>query len=342
MENMCWLLDDAHTFTSVQRPIPTPADDEVVISVIANGICGSDVHFYAEGRLGNFKVTIPYAPGHEASGIITQVGKAIRNFREGDAVVIEPGIPCGHCELCKSGRYNLCPSVTFLSAPPIDGTFQSYIAIRSDCVHHMKPGMTFRQGAMVEPTAVAIHAANRAGNISGKSCLIFGAGAIGLLLLQVCKTYGAASVTCVDLIDARLQTAKSLGADETILLLKGQGSLTTIADIVFETAGSDTATATLFESAKVGGTVVQVGWPQSDTVLMKIACFLDKELVYTSVNRYANVFPRAIELISSKQIDVDAVVTNVFPFEQTAEAFEFTQKKAHQVVKTVVERTTVH
>ncbi|HBP38209.1 MAG TPA: alcohol dehydrogenase, partial [Clostridiales bacterium] len=120
--NRCLYLDDQHQLTLRHEPVPVPAADEVLVRIMANGICGSDVHFYKEGRLGNFVVTKPYIPGHEASGQIVALGSAVTGKAVGDKVVIEPGIPCGCCAWCRSGRYNLCPSVVFLSAPPVNGT----------------------------------------------------------------------------------------------------------------------------------------------------------------------------------------------------------------------------
>lgn len=132
MKNRRFLLDSEHHFTLTEEPVPVPKENEVLVKIAANGICGSDVHFYHEGRLGNFRVTVPYTPGHECSGVITETGAAVKEFRAGDRVVIEPGIPCGLCRYCKSGRYNLCRDVVFLSAPPVNGTFCDFVAIRSD------------------------------------------------------------------------------------------------------------------------------------------------------------------------------------------------------------------
>ncbi|MCX7012021.1 MAG: alcohol dehydrogenase catalytic domain-containing protein [Candidatus Sumerlaeota bacterium] len=176
-------LDARHRVEVCREPVPTPGRGEALVAIKANGICGSDIHFYQEGRLGNFVVTRPYLPGHEASGEVVGVGAGVVGVSPGDRVVIEPGIPCGRCPRCRSGRYNLCPEVVFLSAPPVDGTFCDYLSIRADMLHKMPEGMSFEMGALAEPTAVAVHAVNRGAVRYGDTAAILGCGPIGLLTL---------------------------------------------------------------------------------------------------------------------------------------------------------------
>jgi L-iditol 2-dehydrogenase len=328
-------LDAGHRFTIKEEPIPAPGPEEALVRVRANGICGSDIHFFREGRLGNFVVTDPYLPGHEACGVVEALGQGVRNCRVGDRVVIEPGVPCGRCEYCRGGRYNLCPGVVFLSAPPTDGTFCDYLAIRADCLHLMPEGMTFEQGAMVEPAAVAVHAVNRARVAPGASGLILGCGPIGLLALQAFKASGGCHAICVDQARSRAEKAGELGADR-VFSVEDHPDLTDSADVVFETAGSSAATALAFQCARPGGTVVQVGWPEENCVSLDIAAFLGKELDYVSVNRYANAFPTAIEWISGGRIETDALVTHRFGLDATAEAFQFASEHRDEVIKAIV------
>ena len=334
--NRCAYLDCEHKFRIIEKEIKKPKNDEVLVKIIANGICGSDIHFYHEGRLGNFVVTDPYIPGHEASGIIEDIGKDVKDFSIGDHVVIEPGIPCGRCIYCKSGRYNLCKSVVFLSAPPVNGTFCDYLTIRSDCVHKIPDSLPFEHAALVEPAAVAVHTVNRARIKSGDTAVIIGTGTIGILTLQAFKAAGGKEAICIDVIDKRLNIAKSVGADKIINLNALHEDMNDIAEVVFETAGSPKATEMLFGYAKTGGHVVQVGWPAGNKVLMNIADFLDKELDYIGVNRYANAFPTAIAWISDGRICVDKLITHKFSPDQISEAFKFTFENPHEVMKTVV------
>lgn len=329
-------LDAQHRITIKHEEIPGPGNFEVLVKIEANGICGSDIHFFNEGKLGNFIVKEPYIPGHECSGTIAEIGKDVKGFSVGDHVVLEPGIPCGKCSFCRSGRYNLCMDVVFLSAPPINGTFCDYICIPSDMVYHIPKELTFEEGAMIEPAAVAVHAVNRARFRKGCTALVVGAGPIGLLTLQAFKAAGGGKVICSDINDYRLEFAKKLGANEVINPDKENISMQNIAEVVFETAGSDRATASLFQYASPGGCVVQVGWPRSSFVGMNIAQFIEKELDYIAVNRYANAYPIAIQWICDGRIKVKEMITHKFYFEKIEEAFKFTGENPGKVIKTIV------
>ncbi|HZJ83611.1 MAG TPA: NAD(P)-dependent alcohol dehydrogenase [Clostridia bacterium] len=329
-------LDKNHNLSILEMEIPRPSHHELVIKIMSNGICGSDIQFYNDGRLGNFVVTDPYVPGHEASGVVVEVGSDIKDISVGDRVVVEPGIPCGQCYYCRIGRYNLCKEVIFLSAPPINGTFCDYLAIRSDCVHKIPKGLSFEQASLAEPVAVAVHAINRAHFNPGATAVIVGAGPIGLLTLQAFKCAGGSKAICIDRVDRRLEIAKELGADEVINIQESNSELYEVADVIFETAGSTQATQTLFNLARVGGCVVQVGWPGDQVVDMNIANFIDKELDYVAVNRYANAFPTAIAWMADGRINVEKLITHRYSFDQVNEAFRYTGKNPDEVIKTVV------
>lgn len=329
------VLDAEHRITLTEAPLPVPGPGEALVRVEANGICGSDIHFYEVGRLGNFVVTDPYVPGHEACGTVADVGEGSSSVAAGDRVVIEPGIPCGHCRSCRRGRYNLCPEVVFLSEPSTDGTFCDYLTVRIDALHPMPVDMTFEQGALVEPTAVAVHAVNRVGVRNGETGLVLGCGPIGLLTLQAFRTAGGAGCICVDGIERRRALALALGAAEALAPeeLAGRDDL---ADVVFETAGSVTATREAFRLARPGGRVVQVGWPEENVVPLDVATFLTKELDYVSVNRYANAFPAAIAWLADGRVRAEPLITHRFELAEVAEAFRFTAENRGEVIKAIV------
>ena len=328
-------LDAEHRITMRQEAVPQAGAGEAVVRVRANGICGSDIHFYEAGRLGNFVVAEPYVPGHEACGVVAEVGEGVANVRPNDRVVIEPGIPCGRCALCRAGRYNLCADVVFLSAPPINGTFCDCLAVRADSLHPMPDGMSFEQGALVEPAAVAVHAVNRSQAAGAATAVVLGCGPIGLLCLQAFRAAGGSRVICVDPIAARRDKALALGADRAAA--PGEdAALAGAADVVFETAGSCAATAAAFDCARPGGTVVQVGWPEENLVPLNVATFLDKELRYIGVNRYANAFARAIAWLADGRLAGEELITHRFPFDRIAEAFAFTLAHREEVIKTLV------
>jgi L-iditol 2-dehydrogenase len=303
---------------------------------MANGICGSDIHFFKEGRLGNFIVTGPYVPGHEACGVVSSGGANVDNISPGDHVVIEPGIPCMGCSYCRSGRYNLCRNVVFLSAPPIDGTFCDYVCVRSDFVHPMPDSLPFEQGALVEPAAVAVHAVNRSCIGNGESALVIGAGPIGLLTIQAIKAAGGSEVFCIDRIPSRIEKALKLGADHAARSIDGLGMKDDIADLVFETAGSSAATSALFDHIRPGGRAIQVGWPENNMVPMNIANFLEKELEYIGINRYANAFPAAIQWISDGRMHVEELITHRFSLNEISAAFKFSSENPDKVIKSIV------
>lgn len=349
-------LDSKHRLTIKYEEIPKPGNLDVVVKVEANGICGSDIHFYKEGKLGNFIVNQPYVPGHECSGTVVKTGTKVDSLSVGDIVTIEPGIPCGRCSFCRSGRYNLCMKVEFLSAPPVNGTFCDYICVPADMVYQIPKKISFEEAAMIEPTAVAVHAVNRARFRKGASAAIVGAGPIGLLTLQAFKASGGGEAICIDINDYRLKIAKKLGADYIINPDSPNSSLSSsdsdsekimdsnskkyllsnIAEVVFETAGSDRATALLFGYATPGGCVVQVGWPRSNQISMNIAQFIEKEIDYVGVNRYANAYPAAISWVCDRRINVKDLITHRFSFDKIEEAFVFTGENPSEVIKTMV------
>jgi L-iditol 2-dehydrogenase len=328
--NRCLYLDARHQLILKEEPIPEPGDGEVLVRIKANGICGSDIHFYQDGRLGPFVVDRPYIPGHESSGCIAAVGTNVSGLKAGDAVVIEPGIPCGRCQYCRMGRYNLCPDVIFLSAPPVNGTFCDYIVVRADAALIMPAGMDYETAALAEPAAVAVHAVNRSRFSPGATALVVGAGPIGLLVAQAFRAAGGGTVYCSDLQEKRLQIAEEIGACRW----DDHGRIQV--DVVFDTSGSAKACATLFAAARPGGCVVQVGWPAGNLVTMDIATFIDRELDYVGVNRYANAFPTAMMWLADGRIRTEHLVTHRFPLDQAAEAFRFTAAHPADVIKTIV------
>jgi len=292
------------------------------------GICGSDVHYYLHGRIGPFIVDKPLILGHECSGDVIEVGEAVDNVKVGDRVVIEPGFTCGVCEYCRSGRYNLCPNIQFYGTPPYNGAFAEYVSAPAGNVHQMPDGMTYEEGAMIEPLAVGLMAAKRGRISAHDSVAIFGAGPIGLLALQAAKSHGALENIVIDVVDYRLDYALKLGAEsiinasrenavDQILRLTGNRGV----DVVIEASGSPKAIQQALEVVRPGGRIVLVGYPPSEVPII-VDKILMKELDILGVHRYANVFRTAIRLVSSGRVNVRALVTHVFPFERILDGFK--------------------
>ena len=325
------------------RAFPEPADDEVIVQMSMNGICGSDIHFYERGELGPFKVTVPYVPGHEAAGRVVESARDGRGPAKGQRVAIEPGIPCRRCELCKSGRYNLCSDVRFLSAPPVDGTFSEYVAIPGDFAHALPESVDDESGAFIEPISVGLQACIRAGLKAADSVAILGSGPIGLVTYLVARSFGAAEIYMVDILKNRLEKAKALGATETIDskdfdpvaviedLTSGRG-----VDVVFDTSGSSEACALAPKIASRGGSITLVGWPETSVFPYPVEVLIEKELDLHGVNRYCNTFPKAISLLAGGGLEIKSLITNHFPFERVCEAFEFARDNRSSTIKIMV------
>ena len=164
-----------------ERPIPVPKDDEVLVKLEYVGICGSDMHYYEMGRIGDYVVEPPFVLGHEPGGTVVEVGKNVTHLKVGDRVALEPGKTCGKCKFCREGKYNLCPDVVFFATPPVDGVFQEYVAHEAALCFKLPDNVSTLEGALIEPLAVGFHAANQGGAHIGQKAVVFGAGCICLL-----------------------------------------------------------------------------------------------------------------------------------------------------------------
>ena len=199
-------------------PKPTAGKGNVVVSLEYVGICGSDVHYYHSGKCGAYEVDMSqdYMLGHETAGTVVEVGEGVTTLKVGDRVCLEPGITDGTCEFCKEGKYNLCPDVQFLATPPVAGCNEEFIEFPADYCFKLPENVSTKEGALIEPLSVGFHAANQGDVQVGESVLILGAGTIGMTTLLSCKAHGAGKIIVADLIDAKLEIAKQIGADVVI------------------------------------------------------------------------------------------------------------------------------
>ena len=183
-----------------ERPIPTPKANEVLVKLEYVGICGSDMHYYETGAIGDYVVEPPFVLGHEPGGTVVEVGENVTHLKVGDRVALEPGKTCGHCEFCRTGRYNLCPDVIFFATPPVDGVFQEYVAHEADLCFKLPDNVSTLEGALIEPLAVGFHAANQGNAHAGQTAVVMGAGCIGLVSMMALKAEGVSKVIVVDLM----------------------------------------------------------------------------------------------------------------------------------------------
>lgn len=326
-----------------ERPVPEVGPDEVLIKVMAVGVCGSDVHYYETGRIGRFVVEKPIILGHECAGIVAAVGDNVTRFKVGDRVAVEPGVTCGTCEFCKQGRYNLCPDVEFLATPPYDGAFAQYFKHRQDFVFPIPDHLSFEEGALIEPFSVGIHAATRANIRPGSTVAVFGLGPVGLMAVVAAKAFGAGKIIAVDLEDIRIEAARKVGATLAINARKsdtikqileftdGRG-----VDVAIEAAGHPRTLQDALASVCRGGRLAIVGLPAQDNIPLNIPEIADKEVDVYGIFRYANTYPKGIDILSSGMVDVKGLVTGRFSLEQTAQALEEARVNKAKHIKIMV------
>jgi L-iditol 2-dehydrogenase len=329
--------------TIESRKRPEPGHGEVLIRVKSVGVCGSDVHYYTHGRIGPFIVERPMILGHEMAGIIESVGAEVSKDRIGEKVAVEPGVPDRVCEFCRIGRYNLCPNMSFMATPPVDGALTDYVVVPADYAFKLPEHLSLDEGALMEPLSVGVYATHRSGLKAGQSVVIIGAGPIGLVTLQVAQAAGASSVAVLDLDAGRLATAKNLGA--TIVINSQEGPEEQVreftegrgADIVFDAAGSPKTAALAVHLTRRGGRVVMIGFPLEDNFPYPLVTAMAKETDIVTVFRYANVYQSSIDLVASGRIDLKTLITHRFPLEQTERALLLSDRREDGVIKAMVD-----
>ncbi|MDU3677955.1 NAD(P)-dependent alcohol dehydrogenase [Clostridium sp.] len=326
-----------------KRPIPSPKDNEVLVKLEYVGICGSDMHYYESGAIGDYVVKQPFVLGHEPSGTVVKVGKSVKNLSVGDRVSLEPGKTCGHCKFCKTGRYNLCRDVIFFATPPVDGVFQEYVAHDSELCFKLPENVSTLEGALIEPLAVGFHAAIQGEAHIGQTAIVMGAGCIGLVSMMALKACGVSNVYVVDIIEKRLEKALTLGATgvinskkedihERIIELTGGAGC----DLAIETAGTELITRQLIEVSKKGSTIVLVGYSKSGEMNLPMSLALDKELTLKSVFRYRHIYPLAIEAVANGKVNLKEIVTDIFDLDDIQNAMDFSINNKANIVKAVV------
>ncbi|KAL5532564.1 hypothetical protein ACEPAF_4338 [Sanghuangporus sanghuang] len=360
--NKAFMLEGPLSTTFRELPIPRLEDDEVLIEVKRTGICGSDVHFYSEGKLGDKSVTEPIILGHESSGLIVRTGRKTDRARIGERVAIEPWTACRTCEYCKSGKYHLCEQCSVFDSPR-RGTLVRYFKAPNDLAYRLPDSLTLEDGAMMEPLAVAVHAVHSIGKLRvGTTCVTFGCGTVGLLCMAVARIFGALHIIAVDNNQARLEFAsKYVGSDvftpaefvsgetkmayseRSSILFKrmfdrkgiGMGS-----DFVLDATGAETCIQMGLMVTKPGGTFVQVGMGITSAQI-PISYISAKEIIVKGSSRYGpGDYQLAIELASSGKIDLKALVTHRFAFDDALAALETTRRgidgSGHYVLKTMI------
>lgn len=345
-QNLSFVLEKQDHVKFEDRPIPTIQDPyDVIVNVKFTGICGSDVHYWTHGAIGNFVVRAPMVLGHESSGIVEQVGDKVKSLKIGDRVALEPGVPCRRCDRCRDGHYNLCDDMKFAATPPYDGTLAKYYRVPEDFAYKLPDSVSLEEGAVVEPLSVGVHITKQGGVKPGDSVIVFGAGPVGLLCCAVAKAFGATKIICVDINEERLQFAKKYAAthlfrsqkvssEENAANLIKECELGAGADVAIDATGAEPCIQTSIHALRVGGTYVQGGMGK-DNITWPIAAMCSKELNVKGSFRYkAGDYQLAVNLIATGKVDVKQLITGSVAFDQAEIAFE--NVKNSKGIKTLI------
>ena len=335
------VLTDTEQFELEERERPTPAADEVLVRVRDVGICGSDVHYYQHGRIGDYVVESPLVLGHESAGEVVAVGDDVTHLGAGDRVTLEPGVPCRRCAHCRSGEYHLCPDVTFMATPPHDGAFAEYVAWPADFAYRLPENVSFRAGALCEPLSVGIHATRRGDVGVGDTVLVMGAGPIGLLTMEAARVAGATDVVVTDVVEEKLDVAADRGADAVVNVSEREVSAVVDeytdgrgADVVVEASGAEPSIRSTLDGVRRGGTVVLVGLADEATVPFDVLDIIDNEIDVHGSFRYANTYEAAVDIIADGAVDVEGIVDFERPLDEVDDAFRRSMRP--DVVKGVI------
>jgi L-iditol 2-dehydrogenase len=337
------VMTGARRMEWTERNIPQPKPGELQIKLEYVGVCGSDLHFYQDGRLGNWVPDGPLVLGHEPGGEVAALGEGVKNFKVGDKVALEPGVPCGHCEYCKRGLYNLCDTMSFMAIPKErDGVFSEYCTHPANMCYKLPDNMDTMEGALIEPLSVGFHAVLSSGAKAGQTAVVLGCGCIGLVTIMVLKACGISTIYAADVLDKRLAKAKEVGAGK--IIRSDKEDLTAIcrslpgggADNVFETAGNTVTTLLSAKLIRKGGSVTLVGMAPSPEITYDIGSLMDKEAKLNTVFRYRNLYPTAIAAVSSGSIPLKSIVSHEYSFKDVIEGVAYNVDNKQDVIKAVI------
>ena len=301
---------------------------DVRIAIDTVGICGSDVHYFSHGKIGPFVVNEPMVLGHEAAGLVVEVGADVMHLRVGDRVCMEPGIPNMSSRASKLGLYNVDPAVVFWATPPVHGCLTAYVVHPAAFTYKLPDHVSMAEGAMVEPFAIGMHSATKAGIRPGDIALVIGAGPIGIMTALAALAGGCATVFISDVVADKLSVAAQYEGIETINAVHSNVAGVVAdktshwgADIVFECSGAAAAYPTALAAIRPGGCLVLVGMSVKH-VPFDIVSAQAKEIRIETIFRYANMYDRAINLIASGKVNLKPLISKTFDFGDSVAAFE--------------------
>jgi L-iditol 2-dehydrogenase len=316
-----------------ERPVPRPAPGHVLVAVRSVGVCGSDVHYFQHGRIGDFVVRAPLVLGHEVSGRIVAAGPGVDPGRLGARVAVEPGAACGRCAQCTAGRYNLCADMQFFATPPVDGALAEYVPVRADLAFDLPDRVSDDAAALLEPLSVGIWANSKAGVTAGGSVLIAGAGPIGLVTAQIARALGATTIVVSDISPHRLAAAERNGATAVLPASDVPGAGQDF-DAFIDCSGAPPAITAGIRALRPAGRAVLVGMGPNELVL-PFAYLQRREITVTGTFRYANTWPTAIALAASGAVSLGPLVTDRFPLAEAEHALRSVTREG--TIKPIIE-----
>ncbi len=316
---------------------------DVLIRINTVGVCGSDIHYYKTGRIGSQVIQFPFIIGHEASGIVEQVGKKVCRVKIGQKIAIEPTVSCGKCDQCKAGREHTCRKLKFLGTPKqLDGCLSEYIVMPQECCFPIKKTMTFNQATLSEPLAIGIYTVEKSFLPSKSDVAILGVGPIGMSVFLVLRTKKIKRVFITDKIEERLAFAKKFKPDWTgnpdkIDIVKEILYIEPLSlDVVYECSGDPAAIIQGVELLKPGGILVIVGITEVDEITFPIHELRRKEITIVNIRRQVHCTQKAIDLLAKRTIKMDSMATHHFPLEEIQKAFDLVANYKDGVMKAMI------
>ena len=328
------------------RKVPEPEitrPTDVLIRIKMVGVCGSDIHYYTTGRIGSQIIKFPFTVGHEAAGIVEQVGPKVTRVKPGQRIAIDPAVSCGHCDQCRAGRENTCRELLFLGCPgQLTGALCEHLVLPETCCFPIKDRTTFEQAALAEPLAIAVYAVERARLPTRANVAVVGAGPIGMSVFQVLRANRVGEVFITDKIPERLKFSQKLkpkycgnpGRADVVREITQAEPL--LMDAVFECSGDRMAYHQVVPLLKPGGTLALVGIPEFDNVSFPIHELRRKEITITNIRRQAHCTQKAIDFLEAKKINLDAMVTHHFSLAEAKQAFELVAHYRDGVMKAMI------
>lgn len=328
------------------REVPKPPlvkNADVLLRVGATGLCGSDIHYYKEGRIGDQMVKFPFTVGHECAGIVEKVGSAVTRLKPGDRVAVDPAVVCGACDQCLSGRPNTCRKLLYLGTPgQLPGSLCELLVMPESNCFPLAENMTLAEGVLVEPLSIGIHSFRLVEGFHPKKIAILGSGPIGLSVLLMARIYGVKKIYATDKIEERVLAARKAGAhwsgnpDREDIVAEIRGHEPDLLDAVYECCGDQSALDQAVELLKPGGRLMILGIPEEDRVSFDAHRIRRKEISIHNVRRQRNCIPEAIDLIASRKADVRFMATHEFKLKETAKAFDIVAGYREGVIKAMI------